>query len=202
MAKVYFRTIIGAPLKFVYLTSGAIMWHNYCIESAPEEIQMTRKNSGITALELATTIAIVAVIAALIMPPYLKWNRARRLEGAVINLTTDLEMAKMRAIRENSFVVVEFNTDRYTMFLDTGDGMGGLPNWNQDADEQQIFNRKMPTGVQIDTGNLSFPVVNVKTRFNSRGIPPDILAPEIIPVANAANGRQITINRLGFIDIQ
>ena len=38
------------------------------------------KNSGFTALELATTIAIVAVIAALIMPPYLKWNRSRRLE--------------------------------------------------------------------------------------------------------------------------
>jgi hypothetical protein len=44
--------------------------------------------------------------------------------------------------------------------------------------------------------------VNLKTRFNSRGIPPDILATEIIPVANAANGRQISINRLGFIDIQ
>ena len=163
---------------------------------------MNRNNSGITALELATTIAIVAVIAALIMPPYLKWNRERRLEGAVINLTTDLEMAKMRAIRENAFVVVEFNSDNYTMFVDTGDGLGGLPNWNRDAGERQIFNRKMPTGVQIDTGSLSFPVVNLKTRFNSRGIPPDILTPEIIPLSNAANGRQITINRLGFIDAQ
>jgi Tfp pilus assembly protein FimT len=163
---------------------------------------MIRNNSGITALELATTIAIVAVIAALIMPPYLKWNRTRRLDGAVINLTADLEMAKVRAIRENAFVVVEFNADRYTMFMDTGDGMGGLPNWNRDADEKQIFNRQMPAGVRIDTGSLSFPVVNVKTRFDGRGIPPDILAPEIIPLASAANGRQITINRLGFIDIQ
>ena len=163
---------------------------------------MNRNNSGITALELTTTIAIIAVIAALIMPPYLKWNRERRLQGAVTNLTTDLEMAKIRAIRENTFVVVEFNADRYTMFLDTGDGVGGLPNWNRDADERQIFNRKMPAGVQIDTGSLSFPVVNLKTRFNSRGIPPDILTTEIIPVANDANGRQITINRLGFIDIQ
>ena len=163
---------------------------------------MSRNNAGITALELATTIAIVAVIAALIMPPYLKWNQKRRLQGAVVNLTADLEMANVRAIRENAFVVVEFNADQYTMFVDTGDGMGGLPNWNRDADEQQIFNRKMPAGVQIDTGSLSFPVVDVKTRFNSRGIPPDILTPEIIPLANAANGRQISINRLGFIDIQ
>jgi len=163
---------------------------------------MIRKNAGFSALELATTIAIMTTIAALIMPPYLKWNRARRLEGAVINLTSDLEMAKVRAIRENAFVVVEFGTDSYTLFLDTGDGVGGPPNWNRDADEQQISFREMPPGVQIDTGSLNFPTVNDRTRFNGRGIPPDIVAPETIPVLAAAGGRQITINRLGFINVQ
>ncbi len=163
---------------------------------------MNRKNSGFTALELATTIAIVAVVAALVMPPYLKWSRARRLEGAVVNLTSDLEMAKVRAIRENAFVVVEFHADSYTIFLDTGDGGGGPPNWNRDADEQQISNREMPAGVQIDSGSLSFPTVNDKTRFNGRGIPPDIIALQTVPVLNSANGRQITINRLGFINVQ
>ncbi len=161
-----------------------------------------QRNSGLTALELATTIAIVAVIAALVMPPYLKWNRARRLEGAVVNLTSDLEMAKIRAIRENAFVVVDFDADSYTMFVDTGDGVGGPPNWNQDTDERQILNRKMPAGVQIDTSSLSFPTVNDKMRFNARGIPPDLVLPEIIPVANAAKDRQVSINRLGFIRIQ
>jgi len=163
---------------------------------------MLKKNSGFSALELATTIAILAVIAALIMPPYLRWNRARRLEGAVVNLTSDLEMAKIRAIRENTFVVVEFGADSYTMFLDTGDGLGGPPNWNRDIGERQILNRKMPAGVQIETGSLSFPTVNDKMRFNARGVPPDILAPQIIPVATAVRGRQISINRLGFVNVQ
>lgn len=168
----------------------------------PEDLKMMKKNSGFTALELATTIAILAVIAALVMPPYLRWNRTRRLEGAVVNLTSDLEMAKVRAIRENTFVVVQFGADSYTMFLDTGDGVGGPPNWNQDSGERQILNRKMPSGVQIDTGSLSFPMVNDKMRFNARGIPPDILASEIIPVANTVRGRQVTINRLGFVNVQ
>jgi prepilin-type N-terminal cleavage/methylation domain-containing protein len=168
----------------------------------PGEIKMMRKNSGFTALELATTIAILAVIAALAMPPYLRWNRTRRLEGAVVNLTSDLEMAKVRAIRENAFVVVEFGANSYTMFLDSGDGVGGPPNWNQDSGERQILNRKMPAGVQIDTASLSFPTFNEKMRFNARGIPPDILAPEIIPVANTVRGRQVSINRLGFVNVQ
>ncbi len=163
---------------------------------------MIRKNSGFTALELATTIAIVAVIAALVMPPYLRWNRARRLEGAVVNLTSDLEMAKVRAIRENAFVVVVFGAQNYTMFIDTGDGGGGLPNWNRDADERQILDRRMPTGVQIDTGSLSFPTINDRVRFNGRGIPPDVIAPESIPVANTVRSRQVSVNRLGFINVQ
>jgi Tfp pilus assembly protein FimT len=167
-----------------------------------EEMNMIRKNSGLTALELATTIAIVAVIGAMVMPPYLKWNRARRLEGAVVNLTSDLELAKVRAIRENAFVVVEFGTDNYTMFIDTGDGGGGAPNWSQDPDERQILRRQMPTGVQIDTGNLNFPTFNDKMRFNGRGIPPDLILPQTIPVANTIKDRQVSINRLGFIDIQ
>ena len=163
---------------------------------------MLRKVSGITALELMTTIAIAAVIATFVLPPYLKWNRNRRLEGAVVNLTADLEMAKMRAIRENAFVVVEFGPKSYNMFLDTGDGLGGPPNWSRDADELRVLNREMPAGVQIDTGSLSFPAFSNKARFNGRGIPPDIVGPEAVPIANAVKSRLITINRLGFITVQ
>lgn len=163
---------------------------------------MLRKNSGFTALELATTIAIVAVIAALVMPPYLRWNRAHRLEGAATNLTADLEMAKVRAIRENAFVVVEFNTDSYTIFVDNGKGGGTAADWNRNGSEIIARDRDLPTGVQIDTGSLSFPSFNSKTRFNGRGIPPDILGPEIVSIANTINSRLITINRLGFINVQ
>lgn len=163
---------------------------------------MLRKNSGFTALELATTIAIVAVIAALVMPPYLRWNRAHRLEGAATNLTADLEMAKVRAIRENAFVVVEFNTDSYTIFVDNGEGGGTAADWNRNGSEIIAQDRDLPTGVQIDTASLSFPSFNSKTRFNGRGIPPDILGPEIVSIANTINSRLITINRLGFINVQ
>ena len=163
---------------------------------------MMPKDSGITALELMTTIAIAVVIATFVMPPYLQWNRGRRLEGAVINLTADLEMAKMRAIRENAFVVVEFGSESYSIFLDRGDGLGGPPNWSRDPDELGILNREMPAGVQIDTGSLNFPAFNNKARFNARGIPPDIAGPEAVPVTNAVKSRLITINRLGFITVQ
>ena len=58
-----------------------------------------RKNSGFTAFELAVTMAIVVIIAAAALPPYLKWLRGYRLRGAVINMMADLEMAKIGIIR-------------------------------------------------------------------------------------------------------
>jgi Tfp pilus assembly protein FimT len=163
---------------------------------------MIPKDSGLTAFELMTTIAIAVVIATFVMPPYLKWNRSRRLEGAVINLTADIEMAKMRAIRENTFVVIEFGAKSYTMFLDPGNGLGGPPNWSQDPGELRILNRRLPAGVQIGAGSLSFPAFSNKARFNARGIPPDFIGPQTVPVLSTVDNRFITINRLGFITVQ
>ena len=163
---------------------------------------MQRKESGLTAFELAVTLAIIAIMASVTMPPYLKWWRKAQLSGAVSNLAADLEMAKTQAIRENATVVVEFKAGDYKLFFDTGDGEGGDPNWSRESDEGLILKRNLPPGVKIDTASLSFPTESAKTRFNSRGIPFDIVTPETIPINQAGHNRQITINRLGNIDVQ
>ena len=155
-----------------------------------------QKNSGFTAYELAVTIAIMAVIAAMTLPPYLKWWRSSRLQSGVSNLTVDLEMAKTRAIRENASVVIEFSTGSYIIFVDNNN------DWNPNNGEDVLLNRTLPAGVLIDTAELSFPTVADKLRFTGRGIPFDIVSNEEIQVIQAHNNRKITINRLGNIDVQ
>lgn len=163
---------------------------------------MTGKESGFTAFELTVTLAIMAVIAALTMPPYLKWLRSSRLQSAATNLTADLEMAKVLAIRQNAIVVVEFGANGYIIFVDNGEGGGTPADWNRNGTESIAQTRDLPAGVQIDTDSLSFSVVSDKTRFNSRGIPPDIVTPKTIPIIQATRNRQITLNRLGNISVQ
>lgn len=155
-----------------------------------------RKNSGFTAYELAVTIAIISVIAALTLPPYLKWWRTSRLQSAVSNMTTDLEMAKTRAIRENAVVVIEFYSGSYTIFVDNN------KDWNPNNGEDIVLNRSLPAGVFVDTASLAFPTVNDKIRFNGRGIPFEIVSEEEIQVNQASNNRKIKINRLGNINVQ
>ena len=154
-----------------------------------------RKNSGFTVYELMVTIAIMTIIAAITMPPYLKWWRTSRLRSAVSSVTVDLEMAKTEAIRENNLVVIEFYPGSYKIFVDSN------KDWNSSG-EKILLDRILPPSVSIDTASLSLPTVNDKFRFNSRGIPADIVTPETIGIIQAGNNRQITINRLGNINVQ
>ena len=154
-----------------------------------------RKNSGFTIYELMVTIAIMAAIAAITMPPYLKWYRTSRLRSAVSSFTVDLEMAKTEAIRKNGLVVIEFYSGRYKIFVDSN------KDWDSSG-ENILLDRVLPPSVSIDTATLSLPTVNDKVRFNSRGIPADIVTPETIGIIQAGNNRQITINRLGNINVQ
>jgi prepilin-type N-terminal cleavage/methylation domain-containing protein len=156
---------------------------------------MIRKDSGFTTLELMVTIAIVSVIAAITMPPYLKWWRGSRLQNAVSSFTADFEMAKTEAIRQNAFVVIEFYQGSYKIFVDSNKDWGS-------SGEKILLDRILPPSVSIDTASLSFPPPNDKLRFNSRGIPADIVTPKTIKIVQAVNNRQITINRLGNIHVQ
>ncbi len=155
-----------------------------------------RRNSGFTAFELAVSLAIMVIIAALVLPPYLKWLRAHRLRGAVTNLMADLEMAKIRAIRENALIAVQFCQDRYTIFNENGD-----TDYTCVTAGREVYRaRKLPAGVQIDLGDLTF--ANYRTRFNGRGLPDGITGEQKIPVKNKTNGQEITVNRLGYMKVQ
>jgi Tfp pilus assembly protein FimT len=154
-----------------------------------------RKNSGFTAFELALSMAIMVIIAALVLPPYLKWLRGHRLRGAVTNLMADLEMAKIRAIRENELVAVQFCQDRYTIFNEDGDA-----NYTCVTAGREVHrNRELPSGVEIDLSDLTF--ANNRTRFNGRGLPDGLTSEQFIPVKNRSSGQVITINRLGYMKV-
>ena len=151
-----------------------------------------KKNSGITAFELAVTIAIMSVIASITLPPYLKWWRTSQMQSAVSNLTADLEMAKTRAIRENAYVAIRFNNASYVIFVDND------KDWYHDTGEDVLTDRILAAGVFIDT---TPPFID-KLRFDSRGIPSEIASEEKIAVTQDNTDRQITINRLGHINVQ
>jgi len=80
---------------------------------------------GFTLMELMVVIAILALVSAIGVPSLIGWRDDAKLRDAVSLLRGDLEMAKIRAVRENDFVAVLFNANGYTVFVDDGAGGGG-----------------------------------------------------------------------------
>ncbi len=157
-------------------------------------------NRGFTILELAVAIAIAAILAGFALPSYVNWQNSSRLRGAAVNLVGDLEMAKIRAIRENSQVVAQFRAEGYTIFVDNGAGGGTPGDWVRNGAEPLVQNRKLPGGVTVDLAGLT--LADDRLRFNGKGQPPDLAAVETIPLQNKAGRKNLTLNRLGAVRIQ
>ena len=122
-----------------------------------------RKDTGFTLLELMVVIAIMATIAAIGTPNFLQWRSNSNLKGAAGNLRSDLELGKLRAIRDNANVAAIFTLTGYTIFVDNGAG-ANTNNWTFDADENRLRNIQLPPGITLTTDQA-----NDRVRFNSRG---------------------------------
>ena len=162
-----------------------------------------KKQNGFTIYELLTVIGIIAILSTIAIPNMISWRSEAKLRGAFNNLNGDLQMAKLRALRENAIVVVQFSANGYSIFIDNGAG-ANTGNWNLDADEALIINRKLPAGITIALPT-SFDSPNNRTRFNGRGLPdPATLTggglTGTITLKNSGGSQmQITLNRLGRI---
>jgi prepilin-type N-terminal cleavage/methylation domain-containing protein len=161
-----------------------------------------KKQNGFTIYELLTVIGIIAILAVIAVPNMISWRSEAKLRGASNNLRADLQMAKLRALREKAIVAVIFTANGYNIFIDNGTG-ANAGNWNLDADESFLRNRQLPAGVSIALPT-SFDSPNNRTRFNGRGFPdPATLTGGLTGTVTLENLRgsqmQITLNRLGRI---
>ena len=152
-----------------------------------------QKNSGFSLMELMTVIAIVAVMAAFAIPSMIGSRGRAKLQGVVDNLTGDLQVAKLMAIRESSFVVVDFAADSYRLFIDDNE------DWDS-AGERILQTRQLPPDVRIDLAATD--LSDDRTRFNDRGLPADTNLGTVVIVNSAGDQRSININRLGRLRVQ
>ncbi len=162
-----------------------------------------KKQSGFTLYELLSVIGIIAILAVITIPNIISWRSEAKLHGALNNLYADLQMAKLRALREKAIVALVFTANGYNIFIDNGAG-ANAGNWNLDADESPLRNRQLPAGVSIALPT-TFGSPDNRTRFNGRGFPDPatLTGGGLIGTVTLKNSRgsqmQLTMNRLGRI---
>ncbi|RJR22625.1 MAG: prepilin-type N-terminal cleavage/methylation domain-containing protein [Desulfobacteraceae bacterium] len=118
---------------------------------------MDKKNQkcrlGFTIVEMAVAMLIIVIIAATVTPVILRWLPNYRLRTAARDLFSNMQLAKMNAVKSNSNVAVVFNqpiggtTFDYVVFADANN------NLEYDAGEIVIARTLLANyrGVEFDT---------------------------------------------------
>jgi type IV fimbrial biogenesis protein FimT len=151
-----------------------------------DTVRIREKESGFSLIELLVVIVIIAILAAIAIPAFSGWLPNYRLRQAARDVYSNLQRAKVNAIKSNSEWRVYFDNSvspgRY--FLCSGPGVDG--NWDNppplggDDDVAMTFN--LSTYPDVDFGNGSaaagidgwvfgapISYANPVTNFTSRG---------------------------------
>jgi len=180
----------------------------------PSIVIRKNKQAGFTLVEVMVTVAIVGILAAIAIPNYISWLPEKRLRASARDLYSDLQKAKLTAIKRNSNVAVSFTVascgsplppssipspaGSYVVFVDDGQGGGTADNNIRDGAEHIIVTRDMLPGVALCSatfGSTSPPAAS----FRSRGLPKN---PGNVSLYNTKNNITVTLTNAGLIRLQ
>lgn len=145
-----------------------------------------KKTEGFTLIELMVTVAMVAVLSTLAVAGYSHLIEGARLSTAAGDLKTDLELAKLTAVRRHVTVLAYF---------DDGTGSGGGYTLSVGTKTgETLLTRTMPEKVVL-TG------VTTPIGFNTLGVASSTGQIEVKTTDNA-NHKRISVSAAGSIKLE
>jgi type IV fimbrial biogenesis protein FimT len=73
------------------------------------EVKMRKREAGFSLMEIMVATAIIAILSAIAIPNYIGWLPGHRLRSAAADIRSNLQLVKMRAIRQNRQCAILFN---------------------------------------------------------------------------------------------
>lgn len=152
-----------------------------------------KNKKGFTLFELSVTLSLIGIMTAISIPSYISWLPKHKLQTSVRQIYDDLNLAKIRAVKDNRNACIQFYpaTETYTVFFDV-DGIAGYLNG---TDIPIKSNVKLENDVDITAANTC--------GFNNRGMLPAGIAPPVQVSLTNPTGiiMRINVNTAGGISI-
>jgi len=144
------------------------LWEPYLSKKGETMKNKIFAAKGFSLLELMVVIAIIAISAALAIPNLFSDIPKYNLSAGARELLSAMQLARMTAIKENSNVVLSFNsgTRTLTIYVDDGEGGGTAEDKVRNGAERLVKSYQLPPGIEL----LS-PSFGQAVQFNNRGIP-------------------------------
>ena len=117
------------------------------------------KNSGFTFVELMIVIGMISILSAIAVPSAMKWMPNYRLKAAVRDLYSNMQKARMVAVKTNQNVLIEFVVGAYTpegrvgsyrVFVDKS-----APSGAYDNGDDILTQTSMPKNVSLYFNNFT-----------------------------------------------
>ena len=131
-----------------------------------------QKGTGFTLVEILVVLSIITILSVTAISNLIANVPRYRLRQAITHVMSTLQSARLRAIKDNSYTVIDFDPDGnghpdgdYIAFVDNGSGMHGDWIWQPENGEQLITRGHLPRDVWIT--RTTFP--KHRLRFNNQG---------------------------------
>jgi type IV fimbrial biogenesis protein FimT len=114
-----------------------------------------KKKDGFTMIELLVTIIVFGVLASIAIPGFSRWLPNYRLKGAARDVYSNLQLAKMGAVKDRGEWAVVFDTanNRYQLVSSGADGAYGTG--GDDVVEKTITLTNYESGIGYGHGNAT-----------------------------------------------
>lgn len=135
------------------------------------------KREGFTITEIFVVLSVLGIMTAIAVPSYISYIPKYKLQTSVRQIYDDMQLAKIRAVKDNTDACITFNTvaETYTVFLDSD----GSSSWSA-GDIMIKGNVTLENGVDISATTLPLNTCG----FNNRGMLPTGAAPGVVRLTN------------------
>jgi prepilin-type N-terminal cleavage/methylation domain-containing protein len=128
--------------------------------------KILKNRKGFTMTEVVVVLSLIGIMTAISVPSYFSWLPKHRLQTSVRQIYDDMNLAKIRAVKDNRNACIQFYpaTETYTVFFD----VDGIPGYLNGTDIPIKSNVTLENGVDITVTTLTADTCG----FNNRGMLP------------------------------